>query len=243
MVQQTTVSPFPWKLHDMLKDCEKQGKGHIVSWLPHGNAFKVHKVSEFVSTILPSWFKQTKYKSFQRQLNLWGYERITKNGPEKGAYFHKHFLKGQPKLCRLLTRQRGNRKSPLPETTKSNSSRQSLQVSSYKTSGPCTPDISMLKFDEATFIEPDLISEDHDDPLSNNPVSFEGCTFFPLDEERCQELAQQVSRITAQSFSQPRPKKDSAWELLQELEQGSVGFSKRAGGFRSFHQGAQLCAV
>lgn len=58
---------FPYRLHEMLDDCEKEGKSHIVSWLPNGKAFKVHMVPEFVATILPSYFKQSKYKSYQRQ--------------------------------------------------------------------------------------------------------------------------------------------------------------------------------
>lgn len=60
---------FVSKLHDLLKDCDDDpdGKGTIVSWLCHGKAFRVHKRNDFVETILPVYFKQTKYKSFQRQ--------------------------------------------------------------------------------------------------------------------------------------------------------------------------------
>jgi hypothetical protein len=92
----------------MLRTCVAEGKENVVSWLPDGNAFKVHNVPEFVSNILPSYFKQTKYKSFQRQLNLWGFERLT-SGPDKGAYYHKEFLRDEPDLCRNLTRQRARK--------------------------------------------------------------------------------------------------------------------------------------
>jgi hypothetical protein len=51
----------------MLTAAHKDGRDDIVSWLPDGEAFKVHNVVDFVSDILPSFFKQTKYKSFQRQ--------------------------------------------------------------------------------------------------------------------------------------------------------------------------------
>lgn len=60
---------FVSKLHSMLQDCDKDpdGKGTIVSWISEGKAFRVHKRKVFVETILPSYFNQTKYKSFQRQ--------------------------------------------------------------------------------------------------------------------------------------------------------------------------------
>ena len=96
----------------MLRISKSEGNDSIVSWLPapyphtSSNRFKVHNVSEFVSNILPLFFSnQTKFKSFQRQLNLWGFLRI-QNGPEKGAYYHKYFLQDSPDLCRLLTRQK-----------------------------------------------------------------------------------------------------------------------------------------
>lgn len=60
---------FPSKLYDMLRDCEKDpgGMGSTVSWMPDGTQFRVHDVKAFVETILPTYFKQSKYKSFQRQ--------------------------------------------------------------------------------------------------------------------------------------------------------------------------------
>jgi hypothetical protein len=67
---------FPSKLHRMLDDCEQNGNERIVSWLPSGRAFRVFKRDEFLKTICPKYFQQTKFKSFQRQLNLYGFESL-----------------------------------------------------------------------------------------------------------------------------------------------------------------------
>lgn len=96
---------FPRKLHELLNTVHEEGLEWIVSWSPQGNGFKVHKVKEFVSDILPRFFmRQTKYKSFQRQLNIWDFDRITK-GPLIGSYVHSKFLRGNPSLCLHMIRQ------------------------------------------------------------------------------------------------------------------------------------------
>jgi len=59
--------PFPWKLHEMLDESEKMGLTNIVSWLPDRKSFRVHNPDTFVQDIMPKWFRQSKYKSFQRQ--------------------------------------------------------------------------------------------------------------------------------------------------------------------------------
>jgi hypothetical protein len=96
---------FPIKLHRMLQECEEHGKSHIVSWQPDGRSFRVHAPSKFVDMVLSFYFSQTKYRSFQRQLNHYGFERITK-GPEEGSYSHPCFLKDQPKLCYGMRREK-----------------------------------------------------------------------------------------------------------------------------------------
>lgn len=45
------------------------------------------------------------FASFQRQLNMYGFHRIV-SGPDKGGYFHKLFICGQPQLSHLIYRQR-----------------------------------------------------------------------------------------------------------------------------------------
>ena len=97
---------FPWKLHEMLDVVEENGDSSIVSWLPDGIAFKVHKPDSFVEKIMKRFFNQTKYKSFQRQLNLWGFERNSKKCLEKGAYYHPLFRRGRRDLCQEMGRQK-----------------------------------------------------------------------------------------------------------------------------------------
>jgi hypothetical protein len=67
--------PFPMKVHRMLHQSRLEGQETIVSWLPHGRAFKIHQPKVFAEVIMPRFFNQSKYTSFQRQLNLYGEER------------------------------------------------------------------------------------------------------------------------------------------------------------------------
>ena len=104
-------TPFPYKLYIMLNAIHTAAANgnsrnkSIVGWQPHGRAFKVHDVKAFVETIMPEFFKQTKYSSFQRQLNLYGFVRIT-GGPDKGAVYHPYFVQNQPRLIQKMVRKR-----------------------------------------------------------------------------------------------------------------------------------------
>lgn len=66
---------FPAKLYIMLEAVDNLALSHVVSWLPNGQGFHVKDASKFMDIIAPHFFKATKYRSFQRQLNLWGFIR------------------------------------------------------------------------------------------------------------------------------------------------------------------------
>mmetsp|Transcript_18085 Transcript_18085/g.43770 ORF Transcript_18085/g.43770 Transcript_18085/m.43770 type:complete len:368 (-) Transcript_18085:131-1234(-) len=97
--------PFPWRLHEMLDAAEVEGFESIVSWLPNGRSFRVHDPVVFVDKVMKKFFNQNKYKSFQRQLNIWGFVRIL-DGPAKGGYLHEHLVQNQPEMCAMMKRQK-----------------------------------------------------------------------------------------------------------------------------------------
>lgn len=99
-------SHFPLRLHEMLLWAERGGFDSVVSWLPGipQNSFKVHRKDDFVRLIMPRFFKQTQYKSFIRQLNLWDFQRIVVASSEKGGYSHELFNKTNPGLCMEMKR-------------------------------------------------------------------------------------------------------------------------------------------
>ena len=53
--------------------------------------------------VLPEWFLQHRFESFQRQLNLYGFKRITA-GPDKGSCYHELFLRQKPLLADKIQR-------------------------------------------------------------------------------------------------------------------------------------------
>jgi HSF-type DNA-binding len=86
----------------------------IISWLPHGFGFVIHKKKVFASDILPYHFKASKFTSFTRKLNRWGFSRMAR-GPETGAYYHKLFVRDKPELVFQMTSNSGNKYSSAPQ--------------------------------------------------------------------------------------------------------------------------------
>lgn len=108
---------FPEKLHELLSSGDVDQD--IISWSPHGRCFIIHSTTRFASAVMPKYFKHTKLTSFQRQLNLYGFKRITR-GRDRGAYYHELFLRGRPKLSTIIRREKvkGTGKKPIPDPEK-----------------------------------------------------------------------------------------------------------------------------
>lgn len=96
------TTPFPVKLHNLLEDNLHED---IISWQPHGRCFILRSPKDFLGKVMPQYFKQTKLTSFQRQLNLYGFNRLT-SGPDKGGYYHELFLRAKSELCTTMVRMR-----------------------------------------------------------------------------------------------------------------------------------------
>jgi HSF-type DNA-binding len=79
---------LPQKLHVILSNPNYE---HIVSWLPHGRAWKIHNLSKFSTLILPLYFDMAGSTSslnmFLRLLKIWGFSQFTE-GPDITAYYH-----------------------------------------------------------------------------------------------------------------------------------------------------------
>jgi hypothetical protein len=101
----TESRSFPRRLHALLEEAEVKGFQDLICWQSGGKSFKILNSAHFAKTIMPKYFKQmTQFKSFQRQLNNYGFQRIH-HGPNKGGYTHACLIQGMPQLCLLFIRQ------------------------------------------------------------------------------------------------------------------------------------------
>ena len=114
-----SFATFPQKVYTMLKKCGRFDFEDIVSWQPHGKSFKIHSTELFVEKVLPLFFRQTKIKSFSRQLYNYGFRRTVK-GEDAGCYHHKHFLKGNEQLLREIYRIKSQSKVAISNSSDSN---------------------------------------------------------------------------------------------------------------------------
>jgi len=83
---------FPVKLHNMLDHAEAHGPQGIIAWRPGGRAFSVQNKDRLVDELLPLYFRQKRFTSFQRQLEIYGFRRLT-TGPDKGLFLGYTFLR------------------------------------------------------------------------------------------------------------------------------------------------------
>jgi hypothetical protein len=95
-----TTQTFPMILHEILSHPEFED---IISWLPHGRAWRIVRHKAFEERVIPLFFRHGRYSSFARQVNGWGFRRIT-HGTDYNAYYHEMFLRGLPHICNKMRR-------------------------------------------------------------------------------------------------------------------------------------------
>jgi hypothetical protein len=114
------MQTFPRILHQLLGEASFKDFEQIVSWLPCGRVFRVHDIKKFQKTILCTYFNQTRYRSFLRQLNIYGFKRIPIGIEKKRGYTHPMLNREDISLCRFITRVGINKAMKASNTSASN---------------------------------------------------------------------------------------------------------------------------
>jgi hypothetical protein len=107
------IPNFPAKMYAILS---RKDLSDIITWLPHGRSWKVLKPREFEVKVIPTYFEHSKFSSFIRQANGWGFRRIISKGGDRNSYYHELFLRGKPHLIKLMRRPPPSSK-PLADAT------------------------------------------------------------------------------------------------------------------------------
>eukprot|EP00934_Nitzschia_sp_Nitz4_P005173 Nitzschia sp. Nitz4//scaffold11_size288233//106264//107757//NITZ4_000762-RA/size288233-snap-gene-0.44-mRNA-1//-1//CDS//3329534038//5163//frame0 len=110
---------FPVVVHRMINDAETQNASDMMSWAVGGGSFRVNENHPDLPTFLERYFRHSKYSSFQRQLNTYGWSKM-KFGPHAGMFYQQGFQK-EATIDELVMIRRGGSKpeDEPPPTTRS----------------------------------------------------------------------------------------------------------------------------
>lgn len=92
---------FPSVLYEMLQK-QNDSYTNMISWLPDGKGFMIHSKTEFEKVLLQKYFRGIKFRSFQRQLNIYGFTRLDTH--KLLSYRHNLFVRNQHHLLRDIKR-------------------------------------------------------------------------------------------------------------------------------------------
>lgn len=98
------IHRLPVFLTKMLQMVENGDKS-IVRWDSSGRTVIIESVSKFADEVLPKYFKMKKFTSFVRQLNLYGFRKISSEmDPNQCEFFHSCFRQGKTELLERIVR-------------------------------------------------------------------------------------------------------------------------------------------
>jgi hypothetical protein len=105
---QNTITAFLAKLWALVNDSSCDD---LITWDPSGGSFHVYDQARFSREILPRYFKHNNFASFIRQLNMYGFRKMStiehgslKNERDDIEFAHPHFIRGQESLLELIKR-------------------------------------------------------------------------------------------------------------------------------------------
>lgn len=104
------VNNVPAFLVKLWKLVEDEKCNNLISWSSSGQSFIIHNQTQFAKELLPLYFKHNNMASFIRQLNMYGFRKVTnidqglRSDREEIEFFHNFFIRGQECLLEFIKR-------------------------------------------------------------------------------------------------------------------------------------------
>ncbi|KAJ4800297.1 Heat shock transcription factor [Rhynchospora pubera] len=91
------VTPFLTKTYQLVDD---HSIDEVISWNTDGTSFVVWRPAEFARDILPRFFKHSNLSSFVRQLNTYGFRKVS----DRWEFTNENFRRNEKRLLREIRR-------------------------------------------------------------------------------------------------------------------------------------------
>ena len=183
--QQVVMSmKFPHQLHALLSEAERLGLSDIIAWEHSGESFIIRKPHAFAEKIMSRLFRQTKFSSFKRQLNAYGFERHLSDSMDVLVYSNLPlFRRASPKACDQICRRRSGQaasmKANVMEACKQ------LQAEGKNDEVSTSRSVTLLHDSTDATASPALAGDVQRDPIQSDPVLDEMTEFLDCSEEDC----------------------------------------------------------
>ncbi|KAG7401613.1 hypothetical protein PHYBOEH_000145 [Phytophthora boehmeriae] len=131
------VAPFLLHLHQMLR----RENTKIIRWAEDGMAFQILDKEALTNQILPKYFKNKNFSSFQRQLNYFGFRKWSKARSQFPTYSREHFTRDNYSEMSLVKRQskKSRKRKSSTASDEDQPAKRAAIPSSYVANESCKP--------------------------------------------------------------------------------------------------------
>ncbi|KAK4773042.1 hypothetical protein SAY87_028061 [Trapa incisa] len=177
-VKKSTPPPFLLKTYMLVEDPQTD---EVISWNADGSGFVVWQPTEFARDLLPTLFKHSNFSSFVRQLNTYGFHKVT---TARWEFRNGMFLKGKKELLCEIRRRKAcaNRQD--------RDRRRDHQTSSDNINAGADEDRRSSSSESSLSEYSNLVDENESLKKENGALSFELSSM----KRRCKELLDLASK-------------------------------------------------
>lgn len=203
VMKKSSPSPFLLKTYMLVED---PATDDVVSWNSDGSAFVVWQPAEFARDLLPTLFKHSNFSSFVRQLNTYGFRKITTS---RWEFSNDKFKKGEKNLLREIRRRKAwtNRQQPNNngEDANSNNKKDNITEEDQRSSSSTSSSSEYIN----------LVDENKRLKMENGVLSSE----LSLMKNKCKELMNIVTIFAKNPEKEEEEKKPMLFGVRLEVKE------------------------